>query len=54
MRGKRDIPVAPRIPTFISCLVAGIVYSMKEKENYGRVEKSKMVDSGYKIRNYGS
>jgi len=26
-----DIPVAPRIPTLISCLVAGIVYSMKEK-----------------------
>jgi hypothetical protein len=29
---KRDIPVAPRIPTLISCLVAGIVCSMKEKE----------------------
>ena len=26
--GKRDIPVAPRIPTLISCLVAGIVCSM--------------------------
>jgi hypothetical protein len=30
--GKKDIPVAPRIPTLISCLVAGIVYGMKEKE----------------------
>jgi hypothetical protein len=47
MWGKRDIPVAPRIPTLISCLVAVIVYSMKRERIVWSSRKVR--DGGFRV-----